>query len=166
MRATNGFPGILPFSVAFSPMALIWLSRRLERSPAIYRQMFLSLSFSFSQPPLYRRRFVSFSSFRLIPAAFQHWGSSARTLPICRNLLIASFLDEGWECAASFLAEEISGLDHAIDFHASPLSVFSSSFWPPRRLSRLSGSSAIWTRYLVHRLRTLQLNGILIPALI
>jgi hypothetical protein len=29
---------------------------------------------------------------------------------------------------ASFLAEEISGLDHAIDFHASPLSVFLSVF--------------------------------------
>lgn len=90
----------------------------LERSPTIYRPTFPSLSFSFPRPLFHRHRFVSFFSFRLIPAAFQHRGSSARTL------LIASFLDEEWERAASFLAEEISGPDHAIDFHASLLSVF------------------------------------------
>lgn len=61
--------------------------------------------------------------------------------PIRRNLLIASFLDGG--CAASFLAEEISGLDHAIDFHASPVLVFL-SLSPAaarRRLSCLPGST-------------------------
>lgn len=122
MRATNGFPGILPFPVGFL-VALIQLSRRLERSLAIYRLTFLSLSSSFPRSSLHHR-FVSFFLFRLIPTAFQHRDSSARTLPIRRNLLITSFLDEGWEHAASFLAEKISGADHAIDFHASPLSVF------------------------------------------
>jgi len=40
------------------------------------------------------------------------------------NLLIASFLNGKGRCAASFLAEKISGPDHAIDFHAPLVKVF------------------------------------------
>lgn len=42
--------------------------------------------------------------------------------------MIASFLDRNGGCAASFLVEEISGPDHAIDFHAPPVRVFLSIF--------------------------------------
>lgn len=75
-----------------------------------------------------RRHFVFFFSFCFIPMAFQHRGSSARTLSIRRNHLIASFPDGREECAASFLAEEISGPDHAIDFHAPTVKIFLSVF--------------------------------------
>lgn len=132
MRATNGFPEIrfplLPLPVTSSSWCLFGC---LERSFAIYRSTSLFHTFFslFSTlNPHRRRHFVFFLSFCLIPAAFQHRGSSARTLSIRRNLLIVSFLDRNGGCAASFLVEEISGPDHAIDFHAPPVRVFLSVF--------------------------------------
>lgn len=117
MRVTNGYPGILPLPVISASRHLFGTSRRLERSIAVYRSdVSVSLT-TFAVVIL-----SPSSSFHFVSAAFQRPGSSARALSIRRNLLIASFLDGG--SAASFLAEEISGLDHAIDFHASPISVF------------------------------------------
>lgn len=135
-------------------------------SPAIYRlaslfhglthSLSLSVFLFFTLDLRRRRHFVFFLSFCLIPTAFQHRGSSARTLSIRRNLLIASFPDGRGECAASFLAEEISGPDHAIDFHAPTVRIFLSIFLTTHRLSRLSGWAAISTGYFVHRLGMLQ----------
>lgn len=88
--------------------------------------------FSLSSRPFLR--FLPFARGSCVPAASQRIGRVRlhAHFPIRRNLLIASFPDEGRKTHSFFLAEKISGPDHAIDFHASSISVFLS------RSSRLS----------------------------
>lgn len=105
----------------FQLVAFIRMSRRLERPSAIYRPTSSSLSFSHPWSP---------SPLCLLPLVLSYSDGFLASRLVCtlftihRNLLIASFLDGGKGRAVSFLVEEISGLDHAIDFHASPVSVF------------------------------------------
>lgn len=71
----------------FQLVALIRMSRRLERSRVIYRSTFFSLSLfllppsALPQPPFVAVILSPSASFRLVPAAFQHPASSATHTP-------------------------------------------------------------------------------------
>lgn len=139
MWATNGFPEILPLP-ALLPARGVYSD--VEPSRATFRYLsvdvFLSPSLILDLP----------SPLCLLPLVLSYSGGFSASRLVCtlftihRNLLIASFLAGGKGRAVSFLVEEISGLDHAIDFHASPVLVFL-SLSPSHRLSRLSGSQTI-----------------------
>lgn len=124
MRATNDFPEILPLSVTFRLCLFGCLAVSSNPSLFIGRCLLFifpfSLFFCLSQfPSLYpSSRFVLFR--RLFSIEVRLHAHSRST----GNLLIASFLNGKGRCAASFLAEEISGPDHAIDFHAPLVKVF------------------------------------------
>lgn len=137
MRATNGFPEILPPSVTSSSWYLfgclaissdlpLFINWHLFSTHSVSLLFYFALFFILDLRR--RRHFISFLSFCLISTASQHRGSSARTLSKRRNLLIASFPNGRGEYTASFLVEEISGPDHAIDFHAPTVRIFLSVF--------------------------------------
>lgn len=125
------FPGIFPLPVTSS-------SRRLFGCLVVSRYLSVDVCVSLSLAP------PSFHLLppRLVPAAFQHPASSATHTFEPQEPLDCEFPRRRVR-AASFLAEEISGLDHAIDFHASPVSVFLCPFpsRPPSFVARLSGST-------------------------
>lgn len=164
MRATKRFSGDTSASRYFQLAVLIWMSCRLERSFAIYRSTSFSLSLSVPLSISDAAVITSPSSRFVLFRLFSIGDSSARTLSVRRNLLIASFLDGKGRCAASFLAEEISGPDHAIDFHAPAVRGFSLRL--PNHPIVCRVCQAIWTGYFVHRLGMLQFNRIPIILLI
>lgn len=109
MRATNGFlgRGILPFPVTFSSWCLFGCLAVSSDLPLfidwhLFSTHLLPISFcSF----FFHSRSSSSPSFHLLPFVLFYSGSfsvsrgtSARTLSIRRNLLIASFPDGGEEC--------------------------------------------------------------------
>lgn len=121
MWATNGFPEYFRFPRYFQPVAFIRMSRRLERLSAIYRSTSSSLLLS----SLISVATLSTSSRSILFRRLFSVETRLHTLYYPQKPLDCEF---PWRRkgarAVSFLVEEISGLDHAIDFHASPVSVF------------------------------------------
>lgn len=145
----------------FQLVAFIRMSSRLDLPLFIGRRLSLSFSYPWSPSPLC-----------LLPLVLSYSGGFLALRLVCtlftihRILLIANFLDGGKGRAVSFLIEEISGLDHAIDFHASLVLVFLSLF--PTISSFVASIGIANNLNWIFRvsIKTLQFNRISIPLLI
>lgn len=144
MRATNGFPEILPLSTF---RLCLFGCLVVSSDPSVDLSVDVSFLYSFFSFSLFLPLSISDAAFILSPSSrfvlFRRLFSIKVRLHAhsrsSGNLLIASFLNGKGRCAASFLAEEISGPDHAIDFHTPLVKVFLSVFLRPlHHLSRLS----------------------------
>lgn len=153
----------------FQLVPLIWMSRRLERSPTIYRlwRLFHSFALIRSSPSLslclcfslfftldLRRRshflffrFVLFRRLFSIEVRLHAHSRSAKT-----SWLRVSRMEE--ENVASFLGKEISGPDHAIDFHAPTVRI--SLCLPNHPIVCRVCQDSRQSRYFVHRLGMFQ----------